>query len=136
MGPWSNGGRLRLGDRTALPLPACHKGVYARLRRAMERSEFARSSRKFRVRGPLRESELSWRGTSPSTSLPLWRGPPPPPPPPPPGGGGGKKKSPPPPPPRGCFWDYGGTSFLIRVVAGPRVAWRGGVGAAPRGRAG
>src|SRR5260370_27362124 len=28
-------------SRAALPLPACHKGVYARLRRAMERSEFA-----------------------------------------------------------------------------------------------
>ena len=40
-----------------LPLPACHQGVYARLRRALERSEFARSSRKFRVRGRLHESE-------------------------------------------------------------------------------
>ena len=38
--------------------PACLKGVYACLRRAMERSEFARSSRKFRARGPLRVSEL------------------------------------------------------------------------------
>src|SRR5713226_2336319 len=75
MGPWSNGGRLRLGDRTALPLPACREGVYARLRRAMERSEFARFSRKFRVRGPLHESELPGKAPSPSTSPPLWRGP-------------------------------------------------------------
>src|SRR6516225_5144488 len=57
-----------------LPLPACLKGVYARLRRAMERSEFARSSRKFRVRGPLRslslggESELGERPPSPRPS--------------------------------------------------------------------
>src|SRR5258705_13818932 len=75
MGPWCNGGRLRPGDRAALPLPACHKGVYARLRRAMERSEFARSSRKFRVRGPLHESELRGKAPLPFTSPPLWTGP-------------------------------------------------------------
>src|SRR5882762_10134720 len=42
---------------TAVTSPACHKGVYARLRRAVERSEFARASRKFPVRGRLHESE-------------------------------------------------------------------------------
>jgi hypothetical protein len=78
----------KLGDsRAALPLPACHQGVYARRSlslgppkagpdgRAMERSEFAHSSRKFRVRGPLHESELCGKAPSPSTSPPLWRGP-------------------------------------------------------------
>src|SRR5215471_7720957 len=52
------GANIRAAAEPSLPLPACHQGVYARLRRAMERSEFALSSRKFRVRGPLRESEL------------------------------------------------------------------------------
>jgi hypothetical protein len=37
----------------AFTSPVRHQGVHARLRRAMERSEFARSSRKFRVRGAL-----------------------------------------------------------------------------------
>src|SRR6266446_3702896 len=50
--------------RAALPLPACG-----------ERSEFARSSRKFRVRGPLQESELRGKAPSLSASPPLWRGP-------------------------------------------------------------
>src|SRR5258708_39899513 len=59
------------------PLPACG-----------ERSEFARSSRKFRVRGPFHESEL--RGESELGETPR-----PPPPPPPPQGGGGGGKSPP-----------------------------------------
>jgi len=36
--------------RVLLPLPACHKGVYARLRRAMERVG---------VRGPLHEDGLA-----------------------------------------------------------------------------
>src|SRR5229473_4550774 len=45
--------------RAALPLPACHQGVYARLRRAMERSEFARSSRKIPGEGPLHELRLA-----------------------------------------------------------------------------
>src|SRR5215831_12135669 len=58
------------GGRASLPLPACHKGVYARLRRAMERSEFARLSRKFRVRGPLRESELGGRSSLPPRACP------------------------------------------------------------------
>src|SRR5712692_8627898 len=56
---------INLGDsRGALPLPACG-----------ERSEFARSSRKFRVRGLLHESELRGKAPSPTTSPPLWRGP-------------------------------------------------------------
>src|SRR5262249_2418225 len=38
------------------PLPACHQGVYARLRRAMERAG---------VRGPLRASELVERAPHP-----------------------------------------------------------------------
>src|SRR5258708_24594195 len=68
--------RSKLSDgRAASPLPVCHQGVYARLQRAMERSAFARSSRKFRVRGPLRESELREKPPSLSPSPPLWRGP-------------------------------------------------------------
>src|SRR5258706_8945503 len=82
----------KLSDsRAVLPLPACG-----------ERSEFVRSSRKFRVRGRLHESELRGKAPSLSASPPLWRGPPPPPPPPPPAGGGAKRQAPPPPhhPPR------------------------------------
>jgi hypothetical protein len=40
--------------------------------RAMERSEFARSSRKFRVRGL--SASLSLGMPSPSVNAPLWRG--------------------------------------------------------------
>src|SRR5216683_7714325 len=76
-------GATKLSDsRTALPLPACHQGVYARrslssgrpkagpVGRAMERSEFARSSRKFLVRGPLREFELRGKAPSPTRVRP------------------------------------------------------------------
>ena len=48
--------------RAALPLPACG-------------SVFARSSRKYRVRVPLRESELRGKAPSRSASPPLRRGP-------------------------------------------------------------
>src|SRR5258707_14899488 len=41
----------------------------------MERSKFARSSRKFRVRGPLHESELRGKAPLPFTSPPLRTGP-------------------------------------------------------------
>ncbi len=38
----ADSGRMKAqANGRALPLPACHQGVYARLRRAMERSEFA-----------------------------------------------------------------------------------------------
>src|SRR5258706_11379971 len=79
LGNWGSCTRSHKMEAAAasLPLPACG-----------ERSEFAHSLRKFRVRGPLRESE------------PVERPPPPPPPPPPPGGGEHKK---PPPPPKIFF---------------------------------
>src|SRR5258707_7761754 len=47
-----------------------------------------RSLRKFRVRGPLHESELRGKAPSPSASPPLWRGPLSPTPPPHAGRGG------------------------------------------------
>src|SRR6202030_1515216 len=58
------------GRPLLLPLPACHQGVYARLRRAMERVG---------VRGPFHRLRLAERPPPP----------PPPLPPPPTGGGGG-----------------------------------------------
>src|SRR5215471_6365827 len=56
----------KLSDsRAALPLPGCG-----------ERSEFARSSRKFRVRGPLHESELCAKAFSPLAIPPFVERPP------------------------------------------------------------
>src|SRR5258708_4040462 len=63
---WSQGKELSTRAGALLPLPACHQGVHARLRRAMERVG---------VRGLLHKGGLAEREGAFPRSSDSWRGP-------------------------------------------------------------
>ena len=65
-------GPIGARSRTHSPLRACHQGVYATLRRAMEWSESARSSRRFRVRAKFAQGSGPAGRNVPPPAVPLF----------------------------------------------------------------